>query len=180
MNHPAALMLRASSLAPAARDWVAASHTARFLHVFNRSCNLINDHGRILSLVADDIGNGPFNAVIPGMEYSLPDADSAVELRGGGVWMGGVVVDVRTAPLWDPRPDWAALHASCTHLRERISALSLQEAVARADPPRSRASLPPLWQERSEEALRRAAHDLTSAPAAAVREPPALHPQLDP
>lgn len=67
----------ALSLAPTVNDWRADSRQPRILHVFDHASNLINERGEVLSVVTPQIGNGPFNLVIPLRKSSerLPDPD---------------------------------------------------------------------------------------------------------
>ena len=64
--------LDALSLAPDADRWLEGSRQLHVLHVFERVCNLINEHADVLSIVTPQIGNGPFNLVL-GEEICFPD-----------------------------------------------------------------------------------------------------------
>ena len=68
----------ALSIAPAARSWLMHTRRACVLHIFDRACNLINDRGKVLSVVAGEIGNGPFNIVVESTHQIL--------LWGSGFW----------------------------------------------------------------------------------------------
>ena len=106
-------ILRAYSLAPAARDWLRSTGVARVLHVFDRACNLIDSRGGVLSLVAPEVGSGPFAIIVP-IENPFRqwvDADSAVTFHASLLSVGHMSVDVAGAVLWSPRPRWAQAQA---------------------------------------------------------------------
>lgn len=52
------------SLTPTVNAWLSISRHPRILHVFEHACNLINERREILSIVTQEIGDGPFNFVI--------------------------------------------------------------------------------------------------------------------
>lgn len=164
MSRPASVVLHASSVALAARAWVADSHSARLLHVFHRSCNFINEHGRILSLVAGDIGDGPFNAVVPGLEQVLRgavDVSSRVEVCRGSLWLDGLALNLRSASLWHPRPDWRSLHESRAWIRLCVCPFG---DMAPVDGPMQEAAAGSrLWQQRTGKAILCASGDLSTA-----------------
>jgi hypothetical protein len=106
------------SLAPAVSDWLSKSRYPRILHVFDHACNLINERREILSIVTQQIGNGPFNLVVEAdvcfsdsLDLESPISNSASQLD-----LGGLCLNTTNAKLWCPRPDWGSLHG----LREDI------------------------------------------------------------
>src|SRR5512146_119589 len=99
---------RAVTIAPAALAWLAHTRIARCLHSFDRLCNLINERGEILSVVAPEIGNGPFNMVVADPVPSFirdGDAMAPITITGGWLVCAGVTIDFRNAKLWSPKPD---------------------------------------------------------------------------
>ncbi len=104
--------------APAALNWLTNSRSARVLHVFNRSCNLISDNGSILSIVNKEIGPGPFTLVVDEstinqfrliQPWGLVDVASPVKISDGLLRIGDVTICSEQAAVWDPRPDWASV-----------------------------------------------------------------------
>lgn len=105
-------------------DWLAISHHPRILHIFDSACNLINEHGEVLSIVTPQIGNGPFNLVV---EDSVCFSDhlslqSSVSISQSKLTTGDLIIQTANAKLWNPNPDWERLHA----LRERIAGQLLE------------------------------------------------------
>ncbi|HID53079.1 MAG TPA: DUF2877 domain-containing protein [Anaerolineae bacterium] len=101
----------ASLIAPRARRWLAESSSARILHLFDHACNLINDQGNILSLVAPEIGAGPFALVLPlarpfSTIFSLQDK---VDINDNILRVGLFEIDITDAAFWQPIPDWQRL-----------------------------------------------------------------------
>ncbi len=94
-------------------QWLANSRYPRVLHVFDRACNLINERGEVLSVVTQQIGNGPFNLVIED-DVLFPDylsLESPVSFSTTQLHLGDLTIDTADAKLWSPRPDWEELHS---------------------------------------------------------------------
>jgi len=56
--------IKAISLTHTANGWLMNSQLPQILHVFDHACILINERREVLSIVAAQIGNGPFNLVV--------------------------------------------------------------------------------------------------------------------
>jgi Protein of unknown function (DUF2877) len=124
----ASLEISASSISPCAHNWLANSRQPRILHVFDRACNLINERREVLSVVTPQIGNGPFNLVIPIRESfeRLSDGDasrqtsevffnhlrieSPISILDHQLTLGDLIINTSKANLWPPRPHWEVLH----------------------------------------------------------------------
>ena len=114
---------RALSVAPVALDWLAHTCIPRWLHIFERACNLINEYGEILSIVAPDIDNGPFNIVIAEPYPSFVgncDARTPITIDRKQLVLGGTAVDLRDASVWFPRPNWQRLHQHRAGIAARL------------------------------------------------------------
>ena len=121
---------RALSVAPVALDWLAHTCIPRWLHIFERACNLINEYGEILSIVAPDIDNGPFNIVIAEPYPSFVgncDARTPITIDRKQLVLGGTAVDLRDASVWFPRPNWQRLHQHRAGIAARL--LDLQGRI---------------------------------------------------
>ncbi|MBI3160823.1 MAG: DUF2877 domain-containing protein [Chloroflexi bacterium] len=106
------MILKAVSLAPAARAWLESSGEARVLHVFTRACNLLDSHDRLLSLVAEPLGNGPFSLVVEEVDFTRHiQSGSPVSRASGPLVAGTLQVNWQAARLWSPRPAWEAAAA---------------------------------------------------------------------
>ena len=106
------MRLFAASQAPAARDWLASTNHARVSGSFERAFNLINVQGKLLSVVAQEIGNGPFAMVIADFQGSfgqIADDGATVSVLGKQMLIDTLVIDFTEADLWHPRPDWEGL-----------------------------------------------------------------------
>jgi len=104
--------LTAQSVTPAVRAWLRQAHHARILHVFDHAVNLVAG-ADVLSLVTPDIGNGPFNVVVPSSDFAQIALSDPVRIFPDAIHIGSLVIDLSSAPLWNPSPDWAHL---CDHL----------------------------------------------------------------
>jgi hypothetical protein len=95
-------VIRAKLAAPAAWEWLATTRQARILHLFDHACNLVNEHGRVLSIVSEQIGAGPFHIVLKDwIAVVYPDS---LEI---GEWQ----IDMNQALRWEPRVNWERLRA---------------------------------------------------------------------
>ncbi len=108
--HPASFS--AATIAPSARDWLAGSGEGNVLHVFDHVCNLVNERREVLSVVAPQIGNGPFNLVMEEEGPLLSDhlnTGSSIQILPDRLMIGDVTIRTSTARLWAPRPPWEKL-----------------------------------------------------------------------
>jgi hypothetical protein len=108
-------------LTPRAREWIRNGRKARVLHVFERSCNLIDERDEVQSLVTADLDVGPFSMLLelhtPAFDQWV-GADTPVSLPGEGLILGGVKIDMSNAGIWEPRLDWQALSRSLHDLMD--------------------------------------------------------------
>jgi len=144
--------IHALSLTANARDWLANSSQPRILHVFDQACNLINERGEVLSIVTSEIGDGPFNLVIPGLRksfggFSSEDglrqtsevfsdhlhAESPISIRANQLNLGNLTIDTSNARLWSPCPDWEVLHAKRDDILNPIMSLRGRRSPARSN-----------------------------------------------
>ena len=106
--------------APAAVSWLSTTKDARILCVFERSCTLTRNDGKLLSLVTADIGPGPFAMVIASgheqlnsgiQSFSSIRLDVPVTVRNGFIALDWLAVDATGVEIWNPQPDWPAVTA---------------------------------------------------------------------
>ena len=129
-------------LTPNARAWIRVGGVARVLHVFERSCNLIDERGEILSLVTADLDAGPFSMLVEPLAPAFDTwvkQDTSLSLDGDGLSLGGLKIDLDGAEIWDPRPDWQALSQSVPDLIDWLPIV--QEVLATKAPENSLAHL---------------------------------------
>lgn len=115
--------LNALSLSPAARNWLADSRRPRILHVFDHACNLIDERGELLSVVAPEIGNGPFNLVV-GDDVCFSEylnLESPISIAPDQFTLGDMIIDTLDARLWNPHPDWGKLYSRKDHVLDRMT-----------------------------------------------------------
>jgi len=135
---PRVKAFKASTVSPYGREWLSRSDKATVLHVFKKSCNLVNSNGQLVSLVTSELGPGPFSVVLfqdealkgrGGVSDWVRD-DLEARIQDGKILLGTVVFDVNTADVWDPKPDWAKIHAHRDWLmtnQSRLLKLLLEE-----------------------------------------------------
>lgn len=119
--------INALSLSPDVNDWLTNSHQPRILHVFDPACNLINERREILSIVTQQIGNGPFNLVVEGnILFSRHlNLQSPVSVLPTQLIIRDLTINTATAKLWTPRPDWEILHAKRDNILNQLTSSPL-------------------------------------------------------
>lgn len=120
-------LTKALFLTSAVSDWLSHSRHTRILHIFDRACNLINEHGDVLSIVAPEIGNGPFNLVI---EDDLNFAehcnvDSFILGQDRDLQIGNITIHLSEAKQWSARPDWEGISAKRAVILRQLSQLRI-------------------------------------------------------
>ena len=118
---------KALSLTPAVQNWLANSRQPRILHLFDQACNLINEQEEVLSVVTSQIGNGPFNLVVTDDLCFSNDLylESPVSISPTTLTLGNLMIHTAGTNLWNPQPDWQALHAHREIIANRITQLQI-------------------------------------------------------
>ena len=121
--------IKALSLAPDVNDWLTKSQHPRILHVFDPACNLINERGDVLSIVTQQIGNGPFNLVIEDDIFFSEHlhVQSSISIRGTQLQLGDLTIDTADAHLWSPLPNWETLHAQRDDILTRLRSFPIPD-----------------------------------------------------
>ena len=106
--------VNALALSPNVSQWLATTRHPRVLHIFDRACNLINEQGEVLSVVAAEIGNGPFNLVVATeiLFAESIDLEAPIFASTHRLDLGDLTIQFSEAQLWNPQPDWDALYAT--------------------------------------------------------------------
>ena len=93
------------------REWLRNGRSPRILHLFDDVCNLVDDHGDIVSLVSPRVGSGPFTMILEGEFTSVLDVQSPIRLDYTAKWLtvGSLRIDFSRAAVWSPRPQWQML-----------------------------------------------------------------------
>jgi hypothetical protein len=122
--------MNALSLAPDVNDWLTNSRQPRILHVFGPACNLINERREVLSIVTQQIGNGPFNLVIEdGIIFSDHlNTQSPISIRAHQLNLGDLIINTVNAEPWSARPDWEVLHTKRDDILNHLSSLRASDS----------------------------------------------------
>jgi hypothetical protein len=141
--------LQALSSTEQVARWMNSARHPRVLHVFDDACNLISEHGEVISIVTQKISKGPFNLVLqdPVDFTEYINATSSVIPQRSHLRLGALTIHAADTEFWSPKPHWESLHArradvlnSILHLpgmnykpslpRHLLSALSTSLAAA--------------------------------------------------
>lgn len=84
------------------------------MHLFERACNLVNEQGEVLSLVAPEIGAGPFHVVVRAFwaKSSTLTSDSPVFIEPNVLQIGPLRVGLSQAVLWESQVNWVQWRAT--------------------------------------------------------------------
>ncbi len=104
-------MTNDNSITPTAVHWLTTTRQARVLHLFDSACNLVNEAGAVLSVLAAEHGRAPFALTLANAPHfpSHFSAESAVRVGADALWVGDWHTPWRTAVLWNPRPAWESI-----------------------------------------------------------------------
>ena len=116
------LTIQAQQIAPAAIRWLETSTAVSILHIFDRACNLVNERGELLSLVAPSLGAGPFAVVMGGdgdefsriftKQLSIHDP---ITFSADAITFPDLQIELKTAVYWQPIPAWRAVSPQLWH-----------------------------------------------------------------
>ena len=136
-------VIHARSLTDHVKSWVSASRHVRVLHVFADACNLINERGKVLSVVTRKIGEGPFNLVIDeGILFSDHlNADSKITIQSNRLTLEDLDIKIDKAELWSPRPNWGMLHGKRDNILNQIISLPKWELAIKQEIAASQSAL---------------------------------------
>jgi hypothetical protein len=104
-------MVNCRLLTPRVQHWLRNGRSARILHLFAESCNLVDDQNDVISLVTPRIGAGPFTLILTGdftsqLTLSMP---VAIDDVGQTLSIGSITLNTSNAVLWQPLPKWHQL-----------------------------------------------------------------------
>lgn len=126
------------TMSPRVAEWLRRNPAARVLSVFEHACNLIDERGEIVALVAPQVGCGPFHAVLsePLPFSALTEARSTVRIEAGRILADRFDIEFDGAGLWNPVLDWGGRRADLHHIERRARHLAaslphIRAAVAR-------------------------------------------------
>lgn len=96
---------------PKVNAWLRNSQSIRYLHLFERSCNLLNQNGELVSFVLPSIGLGPFSLIIPEvvMARLRQEPEILVQENGRFLTIGAERIEIVETAVWHPVPEWRKL-----------------------------------------------------------------------
>jgi len=117
---------KAKLASPSSLTWLDSTANAVTYSVHDRSCTLLNDQGKLLSVVLPEIGPGPFSVVIDrdgdsllpdDLPFSKLQVGAPVAVGKSTIKISGILIDMKDVVAWAPRLAWESLDNS--KLRER-------------------------------------------------------------
>lgn len=109
------------------KAWLMTSSQPKILHVFDDVCNLINERREVLSVVIDEIGNGPFNLIVdePVIFAKHLDAESKVSIQKTQILLGDITISLINAQMWNSMPRWSDLRKRKDEIVDRLALLQI-------------------------------------------------------
>ena len=123
-------LVSATTISPRAQRWLSKPTAVSLLHIFDRAINLMDADAEIISVVQPGIGAGPF-AIVIDTERPFPDviaSNASVRKMAASLQLGSLLIDIKDAALWHPRPNWDALRRQTAVWQTQLPAL--QAAIA--------------------------------------------------
>ncbi|MBN1138849.1 MAG: DUF2877 domain-containing protein [Anaerolineae bacterium] len=105
----------ARSISRQAKTWLDEGQSiVQTLSVFRSACNLVTDGGEIVALVTPEVGDGPLNVVLEETaDLNAIDGGAHVTSAPERITIGRLEIDLESAAVWEPCPDWQVLRARC-------------------------------------------------------------------
>ena len=103
------MRLLAQSYSSEAVEWLRNTKVASVISSFERALNLVDDHGRLISIVAPESRNGPLAIVLLESPESLGQivfAGAAALVGETSLTIDKITIDFSKTKIWCPRPDW--------------------------------------------------------------------------
>jgi hypothetical protein len=128
MSPRSELTLRALWITPFVRKWLEESSQAKIHSLYRQSCNLINEHGSLISLVFPLVGPGPFAIVLEqgkGDFQQAWDMGNSVTTGTKHISLGDWKILLTEAEEWDPKPAWDSVREIRSQIGEQLPSLRL-------------------------------------------------------
>lgn len=127
------ICINASTITPAAQQWLAGTTHARLLNVFEHACNLVNQNGAIMALETQLLARAPFALQIEAADFHGLKPSDAVRVVGTELYLGQWRIQTASAQLWNPVPNWATVRRALKSNPDLFNSLS-QQALATCPP----------------------------------------------
>jgi hypothetical protein len=94
----------------------------RAFGVHRVACNLIDEHGYVITLLAPRVRQGPFSILVNTSfeDIAIGDGVHADEDR---LQVGQMSIELQGASVWEPRPDWSQLRKARRQVEHAFAAL---------------------------------------------------------
>jgi hypothetical protein len=98
---------------------------ALVLAVFKHTCDLVTHDGNVIALVLPQIGDGPLNIVVDGTAGLFAGVEPGVPatVERTQLWISELGIDLGSAMVWEPRPDWETLRGRRTAIASQVPLL---------------------------------------------------------
>lgn len=122
------MQLLSQSYSDGVAEWLASDSSARVLSSFARACNLIDEQGRVISIVDNTAGNGPSTIVLKESSVSLErilSVGEPVAVGENSLTINTTTIDFTEATVWCSRVDWDSAKSCTYHFAKNIGDLSM-------------------------------------------------------
>jgi len=78
-------------------------HHWSILSSHRHACNLVADDGRIIALVDEAHGNGPFHLLVPQSRFDTIPLGASIHWQTGAIKLAHLTIDLQRAQPWNPQ-----------------------------------------------------------------------------
>jgi hypothetical protein len=96
--------------------------TGRAFGVHRVACNLVDEHAHVITLLPPRVGHGPFSILVNTNFENVAIGD-AVQADADRLQVGNLSIELKDAPVWEPRPDWSQLRHARPQVEMAFAAL---------------------------------------------------------
>jgi hypothetical protein len=96
--------------------------TGRVFGVHQAACNLFDAGRDVITLLAPQVGDGPFSIRVDASFETIAVGDP-VQADAQGLTAGNLRIELDGAPVWEPRPDWSQLGEARPQVEMTFAAL---------------------------------------------------------
>ncbi len=121
--------MQATFVTPYVLEWLERTTAVSILHRFDQACNVVNQLGEVVSIVAPSIGPGPFAIVMQEGEIGNIFENTLIRIDSKQLFVSDCKIDISKAEVWQSKLNWESLRKNQVEWKKAIPHI---EAVAQS------------------------------------------------
>ncbi len=121
--------MQATLVTPYVLKWLERTTAVSMLHRFDQACNVVNQLGEVVSIVAPSVGPGPFAIVMQAGEVGNIVENTLIHIDSNQLFVSDCKVDISEAKVWQSKLNWESLRKNQVEWKKMIPHI---EAVAQS------------------------------------------------